>query len=215
MLTKIQMCLENFRAKEWPNFLMLTMESYGLMLVRTKHFRGGRVSRLLVPFLLVSLVSGCATYRSDFLPGDDTIAAPVSAVGHYGTGIGVSRYSLNGGVGGYSYGVGESGSSCCVLLPKKIVPVIVTVKWQTYRSSVDESLDHTAIVPVHFAVPVGDSSGLYVHFLPGHLVELWVSRLPPSNPNYSGPKYIKKPGPRYLPLPGEKSEISTPVIDDK
>ena len=217
LLTYIQMFLKKLRIKEWSNFLSLAIEIHGLMLVQPKHFRRGRVSRLLITFVLVFIVSGCATYRSDFLLDDDTIGVPFSSVGSYGNGIGIPRYRLNGKGSGYALGWGTSGTSCCVLLPKKITPVTVTVTvtWETYRSNVDESINHAATVPVHFADSAGKSSGLYVHFLPGHKVELWVSWLPPQHPDYLGPKFPQKPGPRYLPLPGEKSENSTPVIDGK
>ena len=206
---------ENLGVDGVHNNLSLTTELDELSSVRPTHFLSSRFGRLLIPFLLVFIVSGCTTYRSDFLPDDDTIGVPFSSVGTYGNGIGVPNYRLNGKDSGYADGWGTSGTSCCVLMPKKIMPVMVTVTWQTYRSSVNERLDHTAVVPVHFAVSAGESSGLYVHFLPGHRVELWVSRLPPLNVNYPGPKYPDKPGPRYVPLPGEKSENFKPVINDK
>ena len=170
---------------------------------RIIRFQRARLKRLIFFFAAFGL-SGCATYRSDFLPDGDTIGVPFSSVGTYGNGIGVPNYRLNGKGSGYANGWGLSGTSCCILLPKKIVPVIVTVTWETYRSDVDERINHTATIPVNFAVSAGDSSGLYVHFLPGHKVELWVSWLPPENSDYPGPKYPRKPGPRYMPLAGEK-----------
>ena len=81
---------------------------------------------------------------------------------------------------------------------------MVTVKWETYRSNVDEDRWHEATVPIHFAVAPGKSSGLFVHFLPGHRVELWMARAYPWGSEYPGPVYPQDPGPAYAPLPDEK-----------
>ena len=64
-------------------------------------------------------------------------------------------------------------------------------------------------VPIHFAVQPGKSSGLYVHFLPGHKVELWVSWPGPGSTLYPGPKFPFGPAPPYAPLPDEKPALPT------
>ncbi|RYF42811.1 MAG: DUF3304 domain-containing protein, partial [Comamonadaceae bacterium] len=147
--------------------------------------------RLLGVLSIAALLSACALHSNDLVPDQDKVGVPVTAIGHYGAMIGIPEYSINGFHGGNNSGWGGGGStSCCVLLPRTVTkPVIVTVKWQTCDISrikfvndriVDPSercilQEHEATVPIHFAVPPGDSSGLYVHFLPGHQVELWVS----------------------------------------
>ena len=140
---------------------------------------------------------------------------PVSAVGHYGKGIGIPRYSIGDFHGGSSTGWGGGGGTvCCVLVPRDTTkPVMVTVKWTTYRSRVDEELQHEATVPIHFATTPGeDSGGLDVHFLPGHKVELWESEYGPASTVYPGPKYPRGPGPEYVPLPGERPQPPASAI---
>ena len=75
---------------------------------------------------------------------------------------------------------------------------------RTELLDVDELLEHEATVPIHFAVEPGDSSGMYVHFLPGHQVQVWVSRPYPNSSIYPGPAFPRGPAPSYSPLPGEK-----------
>jgi Protein of unknown function (DUF3304) len=171
--------------------------------------------RLAFALASSALIAGCASGGA-WSPSDKTIPTPVWAVGHYGKGIGIPRYSLGNFHGGNSTGWGGGGGTvCCVLVPRyPNEPVMVNVKWTTYRSRVDEELQHEATVPIHFATTPGeDSAGLIVHFLPGHKVELWESEYGPASSKYPGPKYPDDPGPRYAPLPGEKPE--RPVIETK
>ena len=85
---------------------------------------------------------------------------------------------------------------------------MVTVKWSTYRSDVDEKRFHEAVVPVHFEVQPGvGGDGLFVHFLPGHKVEVWYALVGPGHPDYPGPPFPRGPAPRYVPLPGEKPAL--------
>ncbi|WP_219211128.1 DUF3304 domain-containing protein [Variovorax boronicumulans] len=181
----------------------------------------GRVAlRMLALFAAAVLATACASVESDFSPRADLIGAPVSAVGHYGKMIGIPQFSINGYGGGNSTGWGGGGGSvCCVLLPRNPAkPVLVTVKWQTcdighivYLNDRKVNPDdrckleaHEATVPIHFAVAPGDSSGLFVHFLPGHKVELWMAPGYPEGSAYPGPPYPREPGPAYAPLPDEK-----------
>jgi len=164
---------------------------------------------VLAALVLAVLTTGCAG-SNDLVPDKDLMGVPVGAVGHYGWGIGIPEYSINGlwmgNVRGWGGGLA---GMCCVLLPKyPKEPFMVTVKWETYRSNVDEERHHEATIPVHFAVPPGDSSGMYVHFLPGHRVEAWVSRVGPGSTIYSGPPYPDGPAPQYVPLPDEKAQPS-------
>ena len=154
----------------------------------------------------VLLLSACAMHSNDLVPDQDKVGAPVTAVGHYGSMIGIPEYSIDNFHAGNNSGWGGGGStSCCVLLPRTVTkPIFVTVRWQTYRSNVDEEREHEATVPIHFAVQPGDSSGLYVHFLPGHKVEVWVSWPGPGSTKYPGPKHPSGPPHPYTPLPNEK-----------
>ena len=176
--------------------------------------------RLLGVLSIAALLSACALHSNDLVPDQGMVGVPVAAVGHYGAKIGIPEYSIDGFHGGNNSGWGGGGkTSCCVLLPRTVTkPVIVTVKWETCdishiqyvnhrrvdpdaRCTVEE---HEATVPIHFAVQPGKSSGLYVHFLPGHQVELWVTRGYPEGSEYPGPKFPRGPAPPYAPLPNEK-----------
>ena len=163
---------------------------------------------VLAALVLAVLTTGCAG-SDDLVPDKDLTGVPVGAVGHYGWGIGVPNFYVDGNWIGSVTGWGSSGSSCCVLLPKfPKEPFMVTVKWETNRSNVKERAQHEATIPVHFAVPPGNSSGMYVHFLPGHRVEAWVSRAYPESVDYPGPVYPRRPAPLYVPLSGEKAQPS-------
>ncbi|HUD33125.1 MAG TPA: DUF3304 domain-containing protein [Variovorax sp.] len=174
-----------------------------------------RLHRRLVGWLTglfaILMLNACAMHANDLVPDQDKVGVSISAVGHYGSMIGIPEYSIDGFHAGNNSGwKGGGSSSCCVLLPRTVIkPIFVTVKWQTYRSNVDEERDHEATVPIHFAVQPGKSSGLYVHFLPGHKVELWVARGYPEGSEYPGPKYPLGPPPPYAPLPDEKPSPST------
>jgi hypothetical protein len=125
------------------------------------------------------LLNACAMHANDLVPDQDKVGVTVTAVGHYGSMIGIPEYSIDGFHAGNNSGWGGGGStSCCVLLPRTVTkPVFVTVKWQTYRSNVDEERDHEATVPIHFMVQPGKGgAGLFVHFLPGHRVESGIPR---------------------------------------
>ena len=150
------------------------------------------------------LVSGCAG-SNDLVPNKDMVGVSVSAVGHYGSGIGVPTYFINDRPIGRASGWGGGGAmSCCALVPRHPTePATIDVKWETYRSNVKEERHHEVTIPIHFAVPPGDGSGLWLHFLPGHKVEAWYSKKVPESTAYPGPAYPRGPGPRYAPLPGE------------
>jgi hypothetical protein len=165
----------------------------------------------LTSLCAVLILSACAMHANDLVPDQDKVGVTVTAIGHYGAMIGIPEYSVDGFHAGNNSGWGGGGSfSCCVLLPRVVTkPMVVTVRWETYRSNVDEERHHKATVPIHFAVEPGDSSGLYVHFLPGHKVEVWVSWLGPGHPQYPGPKRASGPPPSYAPLPDEKPAPST------
>lgn len=160
---------------------------------------------------MVWALNACAKSGSDSLVPDGKIAAPVSSIAHYGKGIGIAEFYINGNRKGSQYdGWGGGGSfNCCVILPTNLdKPLIVTVKWKTYRTSFKEERWHEATVPVNFAVPPGKSDGIKLHFLPGHKVEIWVAREGIGSPNYPGPKYPSGPAPDYVPLPNESPEPS-------
>ena len=168
--------------------------------------------RLLGALSMAALLSACALHSNDLVPDLDKVGVPVAAVGHYGSMIGIPEYSIDGFHGGNNSGWGGGGkTSCCVLLPRTVTkPVIVTVKWETYRSNVDEDLTHEATVPIHFAVQPGKGGcGLFAHFLPGHKVELWYASPCPESPRYPGPKFPFGPAPPYAPLPDEKPALPT------
>ena len=152
------------------------------------------------------LLAACATVSNDLVADQTKVGASVSGVGHYGSMIGIPNFSVDGFSAGNATGWGGGGGgACCVLLPAKVTkPVMVTVKWETYRSAVDEEKHHEARVPIHFTVEPAKSSGLYVHFFPGHTVEVWSTFPLPASSAYPGPKYPRGPAPDYAPLPGEK-----------
>lgn len=173
------------------------------------------VARALLALALGALLAGCDN-REDLVPDKNMVAVPIGAVAHYGDGIGIPSYYVNGRRISNSLGWGGGlAGDCCVLLPRRITkPVMVTVQWTTNRSDVGERREHEATVPVNFAVQPGDGgSGLYVHFLPGHKVEVWYATPWPSSPEYPGPALAKGPAPQYAPLPDEKPR--TEEIDNK
>lgn len=161
--------------------------------------------RFLLPLLFILQVSACASADSDSLVPEGQIAVPVSAVTHYGKGIGVSEFYVNGRMSGHEYdGWGSSGDSCCMSMSDtQPQPLMVTVKWKTYRTTFKEERWHEATVPVHFVVPPGKSYGMVVHFLPGHRVEVWFADQGVGSPTYPGPAYPRGPAPDYVPLADE------------
>lgn len=165
----------------------------------------------LVSLSAVLLLSACAMHANDLVPDHDKVGVTVSAVGHYGSMIGIPEYSIDGFHAGNNSGWGGGGStSCCVLLPRAVTkPVFATVKWETYRSNVDEERKHEATVPIHFAVQPGKGGcGLFAHFLPGHRVELWYASPCPESAQYPGPQFPFGPAPSYAPLSDEKSSAT-------
>ncbi|WP_211461344.1 DUF3304 domain-containing protein [Collimonas silvisoli] len=148
-------------------------------------------------------LAGCAGNGGDLSPAGST-ATTVTIVSHYGRGIGIPEAYLDGGYVGSVGGWGQGGGNCCVSLRSTgNQPMMVTVKWKTYRSNVDEERWHEETVPVHFAE--NKVGSLAVHFLPGHKVEVWSSaKYYPSSTVYPGPKYPYKPAPEYAPLADEK-----------
>jgi len=184
------------------------------------------ILRGLAVLAAVALMAGCANpHADDLFPDKNMIGVTLSGVGHYGKKIGIPDFSVNGARGPNVPGWGGGGKTvCCVLLPRKITkPMMVTVRWKTcdvghivYVNGrrVDPNArckeeTHEATVPINFAVEPGKSSGLYVHFLPGHRVEVWVSRAYPEAKSYPGPAYPDDPAPDYAPLPGEKPQPAT------
>ena len=165
----------------------------------------------------VTLMTACAAGSRDLVSDKDMVGASIAAVGHLGSGIGIPEFSVNGHWDGNNSGWGGGGGGvCCVLMPRKVTkPLMVTVKWETYRSNVGEDLVHEATVPVHFAVEPEDSSGLNVHFLPGNRVEVWMARGYPEGSEYPGPKYPSGPAPAYAPLPDEKPLSPTSDLQNK
>ena len=167
-----------------------------------------RLARALAPLALALLAAGCAGSSEDLFPDKRTIGVPVGGVGHYGSGIMVTEFTINDRFrAGYVQGWGGGGAGdCCVLLPRHITkPILATVRWKTTRREVDEYVQHEATVPIHFAVDPGEGgSGLYVHFLPGHTVEVWYAEPTPLSSEYPGPAFPRGPAPPYRPLPGEK-----------
>lgn len=165
--------------------------------------------RFFLLLLLALQLSACANAGSDSLAPKGQTAVPMSAVSHYGNGIGISEFYVNGTWGGVLYdGWGGGGATvCCVELPDDSKPpLMVTVKWKTYRTNFKEERWHEATVPVHFDAPLGKSDGLKVHFLSGHRVEVWSARIGLWDPKYPGPAYPVGPAPDYVPLADEKSE---------
>ena len=170
-----------------------------------------RLARALAAIALVLLAAGCASSSEDLFPDKRTIGVPVGGVGHYGSGILVTEFIIDEKFrAGYVEGWGGGGAGdCCVLLPRHVTkPIVITVRWKTSHDGLEKLAEHEATVPIHFAVEPGDSSGMYVHFLPGHHVEVWVSWLGPPSSKYPGPAFPRGPAPPYLPLPGEKTTPS-------
>ena len=167
---------------------------------------------ILMRWILLAVVawalSACNKAGSDSFWEERENGLPVSAVVHYGKGIGISEFYLNGKLSGHQYdGWGSSSDSCCLPVPTHPPePMMVTVKWKTYRTSFKEERWHEATVPINFAVPPGDGYGLKVHFLPGHRVEIWNSDKGNGSSDYPGPAYPYKPAPDYVPLLDEAPE---------
>jgi len=144
------------------------------------------------------------------------VAVPIGGVGHYGEGITITEFSINGNRGGRIDGWGGGGAGhCCVLLPRLVEePLVVTVRWTTTRTDVDELREHEATVPIHFEVqPGAGGTGLYVHFLPGHQAEVWYPRDYPESTFFTGPKYPSGPAPPYEPLPDEAPRREAPASE--
>lgn len=160
----------------------------------------------LLCFFAAFCISGCASNGGD-LASAGNFSTSISTVAHYGKGIVIAKAYLNGRSIGYQKGWGGGGGGdCCVSMSTNgSQPTLVTVKWETYRADVNESRWHEETVSVHFAVPPGKGSGLKVHFLPGHHVQVWYTDMGPSSTIYPGPAYMRDPAPEYVPLPGEKS----------
>jgi len=156
----------------------------------------------LLALVIAPLLVACASTASE-----DTIGTSVSGVGHYGKRIGVADFFVNGQWSGAVTGWGGGGGNvCCVSLPRRTdKAVMVTVKWRTIRSNVGEEAWHEQTVPVNFAEK--EPGYMFVHFLPGHRVEVWSSaKLAPESMNYAGPAYPRGPAPDYAPLPTEKPQ---------
>jgi len=177
-----------------------------------------RVLALAVAPLLVA----CASTA-----GEDTIGTSVSGVGHYGGMTGIPNFYVNGQWAGAVTGWGGGGGNvCCASLPRHPdEPVMVTVKWETCDISHIKYVNnqkvnpedrcksswHEQTVPVNFAVPSGDGSGLKIHFLPGHQVQAWYTSGGAWGDAYPGPAYPKGPAPDYAPLPNEKPQPNAEV----
>ncbi|PUE59308.1 hypothetical protein B9Z44_06830 [Limnohabitans curvus] len=176
-----------------------------------------RVLALAVAPLLVA----CASTA-----GEDTIGTSVSGVGHYGGMTGIPNFYVNGQWAGAVTGWGGGGGNvCCASLPRHPdKPVMVTVKWETCDIShiefvngraVDPNAEcksswHEQTVPVNFAQK--QPGYMFVHFLPGHRVEVWSSaKLAPESVDYPGPAYPRGPAPDYAPLPNEKPQPNAEV----
>lgn len=165
-------------------------------------------------------VAACVSGLNDLVPDQSKVGVSVAGVGHYGRMIGIPGFSIDGFHAGNVEGWGGGGGGfCCVLLPRVVTkPISVTVKWEScdighIKFVNDRIVDrnescklekHEEVVPIHFAVPPGKSSGLNVHFLPGHRVEVWVAWEGPASTQYPGPAYPRGPAPDYAPLPDEK-----------
>lgn len=161
---------------------------------------------ILLAFVALAL-SACAKSGSNSLVPEGRVPVSISSVAHYGKGIGVAEFYINGRLSGHNYrGWGGSGESCCMSMPMHPTePLMVTVKWKTYRISFKEERWHEVTVPIHFVE--NEPGYLYVHFFPGHRAEVWSSaKYGPGNPKYPGPLYPFKPAPDYVPLPDEAPE---------
>jgi hypothetical protein len=100
---------------------------------------------------------------------------------------------------------------------------MVTVKWETCDISHIKYVNnkkvnpedrcksswHEQTVPVNFAEK--ELQYLYVHFLPGHRVEVWSSFPGAASTLYKGPAYPRGPAPDYAPLPNEKPQPNAEV----
>ncbi len=181
----------------------------------------GAVTRWLSGIAMSICIVGCAGGLNDLVPDQSKVGVSVDGVGHYGRMIGVPGFSIDdfhaGNVSGWG---GGGGGYCCVLLPRVVTkPIEVTVKWEScdighIQYINDRRVDpearcklekHEARVPIHFTVQPGEGgSGLKVHFLPGHKVEVWYTPEGPASTEYLGPKYPRGPAPDYAPLPDEK-----------
>ena len=168
-----------------------------------------RLAIALTALALAMLAAGCASSSEDLFPDKRTIGVPVGGVGHYGSGILVTEFIIDEKFrAGYVEGWGGGGAGdCCVLLPRHVTkPIAITVRWKTSHDGLEKLAEHEATVPIHFAVDPGEGgSGLYVHFMPGHKVEVWYAGPTPASGRYPGPAFPRGPAPRYVPLPGEKS----------
>ena len=186
------------------------------MRVGRGHARGfaHALRTLLISLLLGVMTAGCNKDSSEDLVSDkDMVAVPIGGVGHYGEGITVTEFSINGNRAGRIEAWGGGGAGhCCVLLPRQVSqPMIVTVNWATTRTDVNEFREHTATVPIHFEVQPGDGgTGLYVHFLPGHRVEVWYPRDYPESTSFEGPKFPTGLAPPYETLPNETFRRKAP-----
>lgn len=170
---------------------------------------GRRKCAAVAALTVASFFAGCASTADDLVPDKDKVGVPIGLVTHYGSWIGVPDAYLDGEPITSVSGWGQSGSLCCLLLPREIPKerMMVRVRWITYRSNVEEKLEHDVTVPVNFAVAPGKGgSGLYVHLLPGHKAEVWYSGPMPGSTLYLGPAYPKGPAPVYEPVPGEKPQ---------
>ena len=185
------------------------------MQVRTGRSRAA-TRRAFFAIFAFAFVAGCASTSDDLVPDKNMMAVAIGSVGHYGSGIVVTDFSINGRRGNRTDGWGGGvAGDCCVLLPRKIPkdPMLVTVKWATTRSNLDEYRLHEATVPVHFEVAPGEGgAGLYVHFLPGHRVEVWYADVWPNGSKYPGPAFPSGPASLYVPLSDERPQ---PAITSK
>src|SRR5450830_437999 len=192
----------------------------GLQDMNTKSSQSSHRLAVLLLCIGVLALSGCLSRGGNGMAPAGSVATSISSVGHLGGMVGIPEFYVNGTWGGNQSGWGGGGSTvCCASLPYSVTgPTMVTVKWKTCDISHiefknDRIVDpnarcttawHEATVPANFAVPPGNSSGLYVHFLPGNQVQVWFARQYPWSPNYPGPKYPDGPAPDYAPLPGEE-----------
>ncbi|CAN5427690.1 hypothetical protein BH10PSE18_BH10PSE18_13250 [soil metagenome] len=166
-------------------------------------------------------VAACASGLKDLVPDQSKVGVSVSGIGHYGRMIGIPGFSIDGFHAGNVEGWGGGGGGfCCVLLPRVVTkPINVNVKWESCdighikfvndrivdRTESCKLESHEARVPIHFTVQPGEGgSGLKVHFLPGHKVEVWYTPEGPASTEYLGPPYPRGPAPDYAPLPDEK-----------
>ncbi|CAN5427619.1 hypothetical protein BH10PSE18_BH10PSE18_13240 [soil metagenome] len=179
------------------------------------------ILRWIATLALSLSVAACVSGLNDLVPDQSKVGVSVAGVGHYGRMIGIPGFSIDGFHAGNVEGWGGGGGGfCCVLLPRVVTkPINVNVKWEScdighIKYVNDRRVDpearcklesHEARVPIHFTVQPGEGgSGLKVHFLPGHKVEVWYTREYPEYSGYPGPKYPQGPEPDYAPLLDEK-----------